>query len=328
MRYVSLGKTGLEVSQIALCTCAISGRLGQVALAPADAQAILRTAKDGGINFFLTCENDAEHVAEQHLAAVLAGDRDQIVIATRIGPERQHPRELSAAVEESLRTLGTDRLDLLLLDRGHPHLGPAEVLGAAARLREEGKVRAIGVSRYGPKLLAAALRPSTMPACVAADFSLLFRAPEAELEPMCRKAQVPLLATTPLLLGLLAGRYASAEDLPPLVAQMRHFRATASGKSKADLRAETFAALAEIRRIAADLGEPMGDVALAWLLSRPSVACAAVSASTTIQVRRNTRGGNLVLPPAAAEALSRATQRLSELLGRSLDMWQDPPRWT
>ena len=70
MKKVPLGATGCEVSQIALAMCAITGRPGGTALSPSDGEAIVRTAWDNGINFFLTCENDVEHLAEECIAAV------------------------------------------------------------------------------------------------------------------------------------------------------------------------------------------------------------------------------------------------------------------
>ncbi len=327
MKYAVLGKTELRISSLALSMCAITGRPNEQGVSRADAEAIVRTAWDGGINFFLTCENDAEHLAERHLASALSDVRDQVVIAKRIGPERQHPRELVAAVEDSLRVLGCDRLDLVLADRAHPRLGPAEVVGTLARLREEGKVRAFGVSRYGPGMLASIQRGALTPHCVAADYNLLFRACEAELLPACRRAQIPVLATLPLMMGLLTGRYLGPEDLNDSLRRLRHFQSAGGQRGRIDLAAETFRALGDIRRIAAELGEPIGDVALAWVAAQPSVSAVAIGASSTLQVRRTVRAAHLALPPAIAEELSRATRRLSEALGRSLDPWSDPPRW-
>ncbi len=329
MKTVKLGATGCEVSQIALATCAITGRPGGAALSPSDAQAIIRTAWDNGINFFLTCEDDVEHMAEECIAAALGEVRDQIVIAKRLGPEHQHPREIVRAVEESLRALGSDRLDLVLLDRRHPHLESREILPTLAKLRDEKKIRAFGVSRYDSATLGLALRASTPPMCVAVDYNLLFRGVELEVEPMCRKARLPLIATSPLLLGLLAGRYDLSGDLPPHVARLPHVRAlpAAEGRGRrGNLRDTVMEALREIRRIAAELEEPLGDVALSWLLSRPCVTAVAVSASSTIQVRRNARAGNLVLPPGVCDDLARVTKPVLDMTGAAVDLWAPPPQ--
>ncbi|MCX7819139.1 MAG: aldo/keto reductase [Kiritimatiellae bacterium] len=324
MKSAPLGTTGCEVSRIALATCAITGRPGGSAMSPYDGQAILRTAWENGINFFLTCEDDVEHMAEECIAAALGDVRDQIVIAKRLGPEHQHPREILRAVEESLRALGTDRLDLVLLDRRHPHLEPREILPTLAKLREEKKIRGFGVSRYDGAMLSAALRLPTPPVVVAADYNLLFRGVEIELEAVCRKARLPLIATSPLLLGLLAGRYDPEGELPPHVARLPHFQLAPSGgrgSRRESLRQTVVTALREIRRIAGELGEPVGDVALSWLLSRAFVAAVAVSASSTIQVRRNARAGSLVLPPAVCEELAKVTRPVLELLGGGVDLW-------
>ncbi len=329
MKTVQLGATGCEVSQIALATCAITGRPDGTALSTSDAQAIIRTAWDNGINFFLTCEDDVEHVAEECIAASLGDVRDRIVVAKRLGPEHQHPREIVRAVEESLRTLSSDHLDLVLLDRRHPHLEPREILPTLAKLRDEQKIKAFGVSRYDATTLGLALRASAPPMCVAADYNLLFRGVERELEPVCRKARLPLIATSPLLLGLLAGRYDLSGELPPHVARLPHLRATPAsdpGRRRGDLRDAVVEALREIRRIAAELEEPLGDVALSWLLSRPSVTAVAVSASSTIQVRRNARAGNLVLPPAVCDELARVTKPILEMTGPGVDLWAPPPQ--
>lgn len=323
MRTVQFGVSGCEVSQIALATCAITGRPGGAAVSPSDGQAIVRTAWDNGINFFLTCENDVEHMAEECIGAALSDVRDQIVIAKRLGPEHQHPREVVRMVEESIRALGSDRLDIVLLDRPHPHLEPREILPTLAKLQQEKKIRAFGVSRFGATTLDTALRTSAPPMCVAADYNLLFRGVEVEVENICRKARLPMIATSPLLLGLLAGRYDLSGEVPPHVAKLRHVQTTPAhvGRGRQSIRDAVIDALAEIRGVAADLGEPLGDVALSWLLSRPGVTVVAASASSTIQVRRNARAGNLVLPPSVCDKLARITKPVADFFGADVDLW-------
>jgi aryl-alcohol dehydrogenase-like predicted oxidoreductase len=329
MRYVQLGKTDIKVSTIAFGGYAISGRPGEEPPSDDDAFGAIEAAFDEGVNFFVTADSEGDGLGERRLGSALSEVRDHVVLATKTGPENHPPRELGLAVDRSLANFGTDHIDLFMVDLPHPRLPAVDILAQLEKIREQGKIRAFGVCRYGPHNLARALKAPPPPCCAEVSYNLLFRAAEAELLPMCVKQQVSVLCRAPLLLGLLSGRYERPEDVPPRIARCRHFnhaRAAAPHK-QAGFEKETFDAIAMIRRISADLGEPMGSVALSWLGSQKGVASAIVGAENAMQSRRNARAGNLILPPGSVEELAKATKVLKDRMGRSVDMWEIPPRF-
>ncbi len=329
MRYVKLGKTGIEVSTIAFGGYAISGRPDTEPPSDEDAFGAIEAAFEEGVNFFVTADSEGDGLGERRIGSAISEVRGKVILATKTGPENHPPRELGLAVERSLANFGTDYIDLYMVDLPHPRLPAADILGQLEKIREQGKIRAYGVCRYGSLNLQRAMKAPNPPCCVEVSYNLLFRAAEAEVLPMCVKQQVSLLARAPLLLGLLSGRNERADDVPPRIARCRHFnheRAAAPHKH-AGFEKETFEAIGMIRRIAADLGEPMSNVALAWIGAQKGVASAIVGAENALQSRRNAKAGMLVIPPGAVEQLAKATKVLKDHMGRSVDMWEVPPRF-
>lgn len=329
MRYAMLGKTEIEVSVIAFGGHAIGGGPGFEPPPEDEAEATVRAAWDGGINFFVTGDTEGDGRAERIIGRALGADRSRAVIATRTGPEHHTATELPLAVERSLKNLGTTWIDLYLLD-GVPRLPVAEVLGQLAAIRKEGKIRAFGVALHGPESLAkAAAVASSAPSCAMAPYSLLFRAAEEGLLPACAKHGIPLIASAPLMFGLLAGRFELADDVPPERALTRHFAAGRGGAKHGGegCESETFQAIAAIRTIAAELEEPLSNVSLAWVLAHKEVVSAVVGARLPLHAKRNARAGNLMLPYGAVDRLTKATETLKKKLGPSIDLWQEPGRY-
>ena len=330
MRYIQLGKTNLQASTIAFGGYAIGGRLGKEPPSEEDALGAVRAAYEEGVNLFITATGDGDGLAEQRIGAALSDVRGRVILATKTGPEHQAPRELELMINRSLQNFRTDYIDLFMLDLPHPRLPPGDLLTHLDKLREQGKIRTYGVCRYGARTLAQAIKTPTPPCCVELSYNLLFRALELEIQPLCVKQNVSILCRAPLLLGLLTGRYAAPNDVPAHIARTRHFAAARAGAPhrQPGFEKETFEAVSQIRRISADLGEPMATVALAWLNAQKGVASTIVGSDNPLQSRRNARAGNLMLPPGIVEQLSKITRHLRDRLGRSVDMWEVPPRFT
>ena len=329
MRYVQLGKTDMKVSTIAFGAYAISGRPGEEPPSDDDAFGAIEAAFDEGVNFFVMSDSEGDGLGERRIGSALCEVRDHVFFATKTGPENHPPRELGLALDRSLQNLQTDHIDLYMVDLPHPRLPASDILGQLDKFREQGKIRFFGVCRYGAHNLARAIKCPTPPVCAEVSYNLLFRAAEADVLPLCVKQQMSVLCRAPLLLGLLTGRYERPDDVPPRVAKSRHFNHTRAGAphKQAGFEKETFEAIAAIRRIAADLGEPMGSVALSWLSAQKGVATAIVGSENALQSRRNARAGGLMLPPGTVDELAKATRTLKDRMGRSVDMWEVPPRF-
>jgi len=159
-------------------------------------------------------------------------------------------------------------------------------------------------------------------------YSLLWRAVEYEIEPRCLAGGVGILCYSPLAQGLLTGKFASADDVPEKRARSRLFSAARrlTRHGEAGCEEETFAALAEIRRVAGELGQPMSRLAVAWLLAQPGVTAAIVGARNAGQALENASAAELRLGPDVVARLSAITDPLKRLLGSNADPWEHVSR--
>jgi len=320
MRTRRLGKNGFEVSVLAMGAWQLAderywGRGG-------DPERAVKTAIDCGITLFDTAEMYADGESEKVLGRALGRDRDRVRIASKAVSAHCAPAALRAACEASLKRLRTDRIDLYQVHWPARDVPFADTAAEMRRLQQEGKILAAGVSNFGPQDL-----ESWMAAGAAVSnqvgYNLLFRAPEYEILPACRRYDLSLLAYMPLLQGILTGRWTTVEEIPPARRRIRHFAATREGTQHGEpgCESELFAALRGIRAVADRLGCPMADVAIGWLLARPEVTAVLVGARDPDQVRRNARAAALVLDAETVAELDAVTAPVKEALGPNADMW-------
>ena len=137
-----------------------------------------------------------------------------------------------------------------------------------------------------------------------------------------------ILCYSSLMQGLLTGKFATVIDVPEDRARTRHYSGSTPNArhGEAGAEAQTFEAIAKIKKIADDLGEPMADVSVAWLLAQPGVTSAIVGGRNADQARRNARAADLVLEDDVIKKLSLATDSLKGALGNNADMWQGESR--
>src|SRR5688572_16303720 len=213
MRYTTLPGTDLRVSVIAMGSWALAGDMAWGDQAEKDSIAATRAAVDAGITFFDTAPGYGDGLSERRLGLGLAGLRQKVVVATKIGPDAMGAGKVTESVERSLRHLGSDYIDLIQIHWASRNIPLAETLRELEALKRAGTVRAIGLSNFGALDLADALaiaRPTTNQL----PYSLLSRAIEFEIVPACREAGVGVLCYSPLLFGLLAGGYERADQVP------------------------------------------------------------------------------------------------------------------
>ncbi|NOZ26428.1 MAG: aldo/keto reductase, partial [Chloroflexi bacterium] len=225
------------------------------------------------------------------------------------------------------RRLNTDYIDLYQIHWPSREVPIEETMEALERLREQGKIRAIGVSNFGPQDMADLLavgrcETNQLP------YSLLWRAIEYEIVPQCLEHEIGLLCYSPLVHGLLTGKFSSPDEVPEGRARTRHFSRdrplTRHGEEGCE--EETFAAIERIRRICEGIGQPMAKVALAWLLYQPGVVSVLAGARHPGQVVENASAADLKLSPDVVRALTEATETLKAALGPNPDMWLSESR--
>lgn len=323
-----LGRSGIEVSVMALGCWPFAG--GAVWGEQDDDASIatVHAALDAGINFFDTAEGYEAGKSEEVLGRALKGRRQEAVIVTKVSPNHLAPDDVAASCEQSLRTLGTDYVDVYLIHWPSRTVPLADTVGALERLKAQGKIRAIGVSNFGVGDLSDMVELTTC-ATNQLPYGLLWRVIEREIVPLCLRHEVGIMCYSPLAQGLLTGRYKSADEVPDGLARTRHYAGTRPRAQHGEpgCEAEVFAALDEVGKIADGLGQPMAQVALAWVRQQSGVATFLVGARSPEELAWNLPSLELTLSDDALRALAAATDPVKEKLGTNPDPWQSPSRY-
>ncbi|MET8754949.1 aldo/keto reductase [Streptomyces sp. NPDC004667] len=269
MHHVSLG--GLDVSRIGLGAMTMSDYYTGARSDEKEAVRTIRRALDLGVGFLDTAEIYGPFVNEELVGRAVAGRRDEVVIATKFGLVSHagaglnvldsSPANVRAAVEGSLRRLGTDHIDLLYQHRVDPGTPIEDTVGALGELVREGKVRHIGLSEAGADTIrrAHAVHPV---AAVQTEYSLWSRQPAESLLPVLRELGVGLVAYSPLGRGFLTGAIRSTKDL-----DADDFRLS-TPRFAEDNFARNLRIVDEVASVAEDAGATPAQIALAWLLAQ------------------------------------------------------------
>ncbi|WP_328929258.1 aldo/keto reductase [Streptomyces sp. NBC_00190] len=291
MRYLSLGSSGLQVSAVGLGCNNFGGRLDAQAT-----RAVVDAALDAGITLLDTADiYGGLGGSESHLGQALKGRRDQVVLATKFGfagmdmkygpaaGARSSRAYIRRAVEESLRRLGTDHIDLYQLHSPDPATPIAETLAALTELVAEGKVRYIGHSNLTGWQLAEAAHVAretgSVPFVSAQNqWSLLERSAERELVPAALHYGVGVLPYFPLANGLLTGKIRRGAAVP--AGSRLEGRDAYLTEERLDV-VEALAALAE------KYGRTVLELAIGWLSAQPGCASVIAGATSAEQVRAN-----------------------------------------
>jgi len=299
----------------------------------------VRRAVELGINYFDTAEAYNSGRSETALGQVIRGvPRDSVVIGSKISPSNTFPGRITEHCESSLKRLATDYIDVYMVhwpltarsisffDRSIT-TPPAvdEAFAELMRLREQGKIRFIGVSNFAPGRLREAIDTGAVIAVNQLPYSLLSRAIEWEILPSCEQLGVGIIGYMALQQGLLSDRYSSLGELPALRRRTRHFDSRKVPQARHGgngAEAELDDALKGIRALARDLQTTVSRVALAWCIARPGVTCALAGARNVEQLEENARAFASPLPANLVDELDEITRPLKQKLGPSLDYWE------
>jgi len=327
MRYTSLGKSDIEVSVVCMGCWAIVGDSTWGRQDPDEAIAAIHASLDVGVTFFDTANTYGEGYSEELLAKALDKRRNEVVIATKVHSGALTREKMKPACEESLRRLRRDYIDLYQIHWPNWNVPLEESIEALEELKQEGKIREFGMSNFGKQDLTEAVEKGNVVTDQLA-YSLLFRAIEYEIQPVCVEHGIGILCYSPLAQGLLTGKFATPDDVPAGRARTRHFSRNREGVRHGEegCEEETFAAIERVRSISDKVGRPMAEVSLAWLLAQPAVTAVIAGARNAEQAKANAQAGDLELPDEIIQQLAEATDELKEKLGPNPDMWQAQPR--
>ena len=328
MRYRKLGGTEIEVSTICLGCYVFEGGTTWGQQDEGDSIAAIEAALDAGINFFDTAEAYGDGYSEELLGRVLKGRREAAVIATKASPGNLAPERLREACHRSLQRLGTDYIDLYQVHWPNRDVPIEETVATLEALKEEGAVRAIGVSNFGVRDLGDFL-DHAHPATNQLPYNLLWRAIEHDLVPKCQEHGVGVLTYSSLMQGLLTGKYRSPDAVPEGRARTKLYSKDRplSKHGQPGFEPEAFEAVARLRELADSAGYPLAQLAVAWLLARPAVTSVLVSARSASQVRQNVPAAELEPPIDLLDQMTAATEELKSKVGRDPDMWLSDSRY-
>jgi aryl-alcohol dehydrogenase-like predicted oxidoreductase len=297
MKLRKLGSSDIEVSEISLGSwLTYSGGVERERAA-----ACVDAAFEEGINFIDTANVYGQGAAETLLGEVLAGrERSSYVLATKVYfPMSDEDRGLSAAqihkqIDASLKRLKTDYVDLYQCHRYDEGTPLEETMEALGEVVAEGKARHIGFSEWPAARIAESLALEGAPRWISSQpqYSMLWRAPEAEVIPLCEEEDISQIVWSPLGQGVLTGKYRPGEPPP---ADSRAASESMSGFIDRLVAEPVLEAVERLGPIAREAGLTMAQMALAWVLRQDNVASAIVGASRPEQVRANASASGIVL---------------------------------
>ncbi len=317
MQYRSLGNTGLAVSRLAFGAMTFTAgdrSLGTVYKTDAQAaDALVGQALEAGINFFDTADAYASGQSEQILGAALRGRREDAVLATKVGFRTGDAlvrsglsrRHILWSVEQSLRRLGTDWIDVYIAHREDPYTPLEETLEALDAVVRAGKVRYLGFSNWSAWKAAAALEFQRANGLAAFShgqmhYSLLGRDVERDVIPMLQRYGAGMTVWSPLASGFLSGKYTRQTLADPDI-RYAGFDILPFDKEHG------FAVVDKVRGIADAHDASVAQVAIAWLLAKPAVTSVLLGASRPHQLADNLGAADLVLAAEEVAALDAAT---------------------
>ncbi|HEY50323.1 MAG TPA: aldo/keto reductase [Dehalococcoidia bacterium] len=294
MKYRKLGRTGLMVSEICLGTMTFGNQIDEAASAQ-----LIRWSLDAGINFIDTADQYVDGRTEEIVGKALKGKRHSVVLATKVGSWQSGPgvndcglsrQHIMDGIENSLRRLGTDYVDIYYCHRPDDTTPIEETLRALDDLVRQGKVRYIGCSNYAAWQLCKALWVSDFRNlarfdCIQPPYNLITRGIEDEVLSLCASEGVGVCVYNPLAGGLLTGKHDPSRPPP----EDTRFGNQRQGKTYTDRYwlAGNFEAVARFKEIAAKHGRSMPRFSLAWILNNPAITSVICGANSIKQLEEN-----------------------------------------
>ena len=317
MQHRQLGRTKIEMSAIIFGGWQ-AGKSGWTGIDDSESVTAHQAAFDSGITTFDTAEAYGEGHSERILAQALGPKRDQIVILSKVFADHLKPTEVVEACERSLKNLGTDRMDLYQIHWPSGSFGSdvvpiADTMGALLKLKEQGKIRAIGVSNFSRAQLQEAAQVGRIDS-LQPPYSLFWRQVEGDAGPYCADNKISIIAYSPLAQGLLTGKFKRGHTFEE--GDNRSGNKLFSGENYE--RAQS--ALDKLRPLADKYGVSVGQLALGWLIAQPMTS-AIVGARTAAQAAQNAEAGDVEIDEDDLESIDEIGRIVTDRLDNNPLMW-------
>jgi len=308
-----------------------------------DVDAVVHKAIENGVNFFDTARmyNDGE--SEKSLGLALKNKRNQAIICSKVSPAKAYYKTLKEECEISLKNLGTDYIDIYMMHWPINPFGvrhftddPAiianpptakEAFGALSDLKKEGKIRAVGVSNYGVTQMREALELCPELSVNEMTYNIISRAIEEEILPFCAENNISMITSMSLMQGVLTGRYAKIEDIPPHQAHSRHFkneRGQGTARHFEDgAEEEITEVLKTLNEISADLKISVAQLSIAWVFANNQIDCALLGSRNEAELLENIEAAGIILPPDITAKINSVSLPVLKKLGNNADYYEN-----
>ena len=328
MEYKKLGASGIEVSAIGLGCWSFGGGAYWGNQSQKDVDAVVAAAIERGVNFFDTAEAYNSGESERSLGLALKGHREKVILASKISTS--NVGQIRKHLEQSLARLGTDYLDVYILHwpinttsiahfAGGQAVEPpqvAEVFRQFEALQKEGLIRSIGLSNFGVVQMKEVSTTGIRVDSNQLPYNIVSRAIETEIVPYCVAHQIAVTGSMGLQQGLLTGKYARPEDVPPPQAHSRHFKQERGGKEsrhyEEGAEKELFEAVDCVKAISVETGLSCAQISLAWILKKPFMASTLVGCRNVEQLEANL----------SAAGVSLSNENMARIDTASLPVWK------
>ena len=308
-----------------------------------DVDIVVHKALENGVNFFDTARmyNDGE--SEKSLGLALKNKRNHAIICSKVSPAKAYYKTLKEECEISLKNLCTDYIDIYMMHwpinkYGVKHFTEdpeiianpptaEEAFGALSDLKKEGKIRAVGVSNYGVSQMREAIELCPDLSVNEMTYNIISRAIEEEILPFCREKNISMITSMSLMQGVLTGRYAKIEDIPPHQAHSRHFkneRGQGTARHYEDgAEDEITEVLKTLNEISTDLNISVAQLSVAWVFANKQIDCALLGSRNEVELLENIQAAEIILPPDTIEKINAVSLPVLKKLGSNADYYEN-----
>ena len=314
----TLGHSDIQISPIIMGTWQ-AGKAMWTGIEDNETRRAIRAAFDAGITTFDTAEVYGNGHSERIVGQALADVRDQAVLATKVFSNHLKHDQVIQACHRSLKNLGTDYIDLYQIhwpagSFGHSKVPIGETLEAFEKLKDQGKIRAMGVSNFNRHQLEEAVRLAPIES-LQPPYSLFWRHIEKELAPYCRQQEITILAYSSMAQGLLTGKFGPHHQFD------KGDHRSANRLFQPDHYQRVQQALEQLRPVAEKHHISLAQLALAWVIAQ-SGACAIAGARNAEQSRQNAAAAQVALSEDDMAVLDQIGRTVTDHLDDNPVLWK------
>lgn len=341
MKKRKLGKSDIEVSAISIGCWSFGGGEYWGNQSQDDVANVVNRALDLGVNTFDTAEMYNNGESERSLGKALKGRRNEAVVISKISPSNCN--NVRKYCIESLQRLGMQHIDVYMLHWPINKLAVEHFTSDISRinnvptieeaysqlqdLKREGLIRAIGMSNFGCTQMEEVVSTGIQVDVNEMSYNIVSRAIEVDVVPYCTQNNISIIGSMALQQGLLAGKYKTADSVPPYQAHSRHF-AHERGKGtsrhyEAGAEKEIFKAIEQLSIIADELGTQMSQLAIAWILKKPFIASTLVGSRNISQLTMNLNACLLEISDETEKWIDAISQPILHVLGGNPDYYEN-----